>query len=264
MDMKEILNYESQRGIGNMGSNILGIALIILAVVIIGIYMKVRTSVRKFSKEMFGTEDIVEGIKREELLAENTPKSAMGMTRLMLPLIEKDFPGFNWAQFRSEAESILREYLLCISKGEVMHDEMASRTLGDQVEQRIRELSLNKEKEYFDDIKIHQTEIKNYKKSDGICLIEIHTSVQYHHYIMSDGEIVSGSKTHMVQTRYLIELQYIQDEILASGEEEAIGLTCSQCGGPIKNLGAKYCEYCGSAIRVVDLMVWKFHKIYED
>ena len=38
---------------------------------------------------------------------------------------------------------------------------------------------------------------------------------------------------------------------------------CPNCGAPIKNLGAMYCEYCGLAVTPINLKVWTLHKFYE-
>ena len=40
--------------------------------------------------------------------------------------------------------------------------------------------------------------------------------------------------------------------------------TCPNCGAPIKNLGAKFCEYCGSAVEVINSRVWSLEHIKED
>ena len=42
------------------------------------------------------------------------------------------------------------------------------------------------------------------------------------------------------------------------------GRPCPNCGAPIKNLGAKSCEYCGSAVEVINSRVWSLEHIKED
>ena len=41
-------------------------------------------------------------------------------------------------------------------------------------------------------------------------------------------------------------------------------VVCPDCGAPIKNLGAKFCEYCGSAVEVINSRVWSLEHIKED
>ena len=42
-----------------------------------------------------------------------------------------------------------------------------------------------------------------------------------------------------------------------------VGTTCPNCGAPITNLGAAYCEYCGSAVTLLNLKVWTLHSFDE-
>ena len=44
---------------------------------------------------------------------------------------------------------------------------------------------------------------------------------------------------------------------------EGLGLTCPNCGAPIKNLGQKFCLYCGTGVVEVNARVWKFNAVRE-
>ncbi|MCD8025431.1 MAG: zinc-ribbon domain-containing protein, partial [Clostridiales bacterium] len=44
---------------------------------------------------------------------------------------------------------------------------------------------------------------------------------------------------------------------------ESVGVNCPNCGAPIKNLGKKFCEYCGTAVTEVNIRAWKFDSITE-
>ena len=57
-------------------------------------------------------------------------------------------------------------------------------------------------------------------------------------------------------------VDYVQKEKLA-GMDNAVGTTCPNCGAPITNLGAAYCEYCGSAVTLLNLKVWTLHSFDE-
>ena len=54
----------------------------------------------------------------------------------------------------------------------------------------------------------------------------------------------SGDENRLEQTKYNVEVMYIQDEKIAK-IDNAVGTTCPHCGAPVTNLGAMYCEYCG-------------------
>ena len=42
---------------------------------------------------------------------------------------------------------------------------------------------------------------------------------------------------------------------------EGLGLSCPHCGAPVRNLGQKFCEYCGSGVIEVNTRVWKFNSV---
>ena len=81
-----------------------GNAILIVAIVtglgLIGAILFVLFKVRQISQEFFGTPNLVEGLKRQEALEDDTPKSVSGMTRVELPRIEKDFPEFHWPEWK--------------------------------------------------------------------------------------------------------------------------------------------------------------------
>ena len=41
------------------------------------------------------------------------------------------------------------------------------------------------------------------------------------------------------------------------------GKFCPNCGAPIKNLGHKFCDYCGTSIVEVNVRSWKFDSVKE-
>ena len=42
-----------------------------------------------------------------------------------------------------------------------------------------------------------------------------------------------------------------------------VAYKCPNCGAPVTVLGAKVCEYCGSAVREINRYAWSFDRIYE-
>ena len=131
-----------------------------------------------------------------------------------------------------------------------------------QIKNRIRENETEAVTEHYEQIQIHQTEIANYEKKQGTCVITFQSAVGYLHYCEKAGKVLSGSKDLTEQTRYNVQLMYIQNEKLA-GMDNAVGTTCPNCGAPITNLGAAYCEYCGSAVTLLNLKVWTLHSFDE-
>ena len=79
----------------------------------------------------------------------------------------------------------------------------------------------------------------------------------------SDGNVINGDRDVKLQTVYDVELLYVQDADAMGVYNEGLGLTCPNCGAPVRNLGQKFCEYCGTGVIEVNTRVWKFNSVKE-
>lgn len=250
---------------------ILVLILIIIGLVFFAAYTvvkKVRSVKRKvqsISQEFFGTSDLREGIRKVEREYAETPKSIAGATSICLPRITADFPHFNYEEMKGRAQNVLLSYLAGLSHRSVSYLKDANSELENSLANRIYAMEAASKQEYFDEPKIHRTEITGYNKSAGRCTITFQTSIQYLHYIMDmDGNLVSGSDKVIEQARYNIDMIYIQDRSIVENDlDNAEGLNCPNCCGPIKNMGAKYCIYCNTPIIEYNIKVWSFSAIKE-
>ena len=190
------------------------LGLLALIVTIWHFYKKAKITMNN----LFGTDDLAQLIQTREAEAANTPKSLSGMTTVYAPMIEKDFPELNRIELTGIAEGHLKDYL-------------------------------SSEKKYAG-IRIHKTEVINYIKESGTCVIVFQSAVQY----------LTGTKK--VQSRYNTHMMYIQDAN-AYGYAKGYSTTCPHCGGAITDLGRKTCDYCGSEIVPINIHVWELHKIEE-
>lgn len=225
-------------------------------------YHVIRTKIESFSRAAFGTKSLVEGLEQQADLIAETPKSVSGMTRIFEPQIQKDFPDFNLVQFKNKAENMLISALQAISAGNVSLLRETSNELNEQVRNQIQANAAEGVTETYRQIHIHRTEITNYVKRDGKCIITFQSAVEYFHYKEKEGRVTDGDKERKQQTKYNIEVMYIQNEKLAK-LDNAVGTTCPNCGAPIVKLGALYCEYCGTAVTPINLKVWTLHRYYE-
>lgn len=225
-------------------------------------YHVIRTKIESFSRAAFGTKSLVEGLEQQADLIAETPKSVSGMTRIFEPQIQKDFPDFNLVQFKNKAENMLISALQAISAGNVSLLRETSNELTEQVRNQIQANVAEGVTETYRQIHIHRTEITNYVKREGKCIITFQSAVEYFHYKEKDGRVTDGDKERKQQTKYNIEVMYIQNEKLAK-LDNAVGTTCPNCGAPIVKLGALYCEYCGTAVTPINLKVWTLHRYYE-
>ena len=89
------------------------IFLILLLIVILAVFcgiLYVRHKAKEFSRTIFGTEDLSDGIRQMKREYASTPKSVSGMTNLLLPKIVSDFPDFEYDEMKERAENTLTQY----------------------------------------------------------------------------------------------------------------------------------------------------------
>lgn len=239
----------------------LGVLASIFAVAGVGTLV-IRQRLRQFSRKVFGTDSIVDGINRQVDLAAETPKSVSSMTRLMEPQIMRDFPDFVWEEFKHKAENMLTSALIAISSENVDQLVEASEDVRNQVANRIAENQESGVREIYRDIHIHQTEIANYRKEQGKCIITIQSAVEYYHYKVEQDRVTEGSRERKRQTKYNMELMYIQNSEVVEFDN-AVGTTCPNCGAPIRKIGQMVCEFCGLAVTPINIKVWSLHKLTE-
>lgn len=219
--------------------------------------------VRKISQAAFGTSDIIEGFKQQEEAYANTPKSVSGMTNYELPRIMKDFPEFNWPEWKKICENTLRAYLEAIENHSLTYLKEAGDTIKQQADLIIGEEKKLGITECFDQLRIHRTEISRYEKQDGLCKIKIQSAVEYHYSKISEekGKIIDNQKQ---QHRYDMELVFVQD--LSKVEEDIsydfIG-NCPNCGAPMTAVGGtRRCQYCGTEVKeAYNTKIWTLHRI---
>lgn len=243
---------------------ILFLILFIFIALYIG-YRHLRRKTREVSRALFGTDSLIDGIEKSNMENASTPKSIAAMTRLMLPRITADFPDFQYDEMKERSERVLVSYLRGIAERNLSLLTDGNSELKQQLENQIQMTASRNQKEHFEQIRIHQTEITQYRKAKGRCIITFQSSLEYYHYITdSAGQIQQGSKDYKKQTRYNVNLIYIQDRDLVENElESALAVNCPNCGAPLSSLGAKVCEYCDSPIIEINIHAWSFSSIEE-
>ena len=162
-------------------------------------------------KWVFGKGGLIEEYKRQEQMLEETPKSVASMTRIFAPQISRDFPGMNLEQFEALAQQQLVAALQAVSAGNLESVARASDELKEQVSRQIEGNRAAGVRETYEQIRIHQTEISNYEKKNGTCVITFQSAVEHYHYKEKAGKIIWGYKDRKLQTKYNMELLYVQD-----------------------------------------------------
>lgn len=225
---------------------------------------QVTNAVKDVSKAVYGTENIAEGIKRQNFEASITPRNISNMTSVYLPQIQKDFPEFHYDEMRERAKNVLTSYLYCIDNGDPSKLSEGTQELKNAIVMHLQLLNDRNYEEHFERMKIHKCELSKYIKKDGRCTVTFQASIQYYHYILEGDKMKTGRKDQLTQSKYEINLVYIQDrDMIEKAGEASLGLTCPNCAAPISNLGAKHCIYCGTPVVEFNIHAWNFASIKE-
>lgn len=234
--------------------------LIILLLIALAVLAAAVTFKRALQRS--GISDIIRMIKKSDEEKHIIPKSVNGMTSVMVPLINRDFPEFNWVEFKHKAENMLTAALQAIDRQDLSGLGDVSEDMHKQISDRIEGNKQNGRHEHYERVKIHQTEISRYEKKGGVCMIVMQSAIESLHYVTEKSRVVQGDERNKEQTRFNTEIIYVQDaEKMAGGT--AMGVHCPNCGAPVSDLGAKVCAYCGSEVIPVNIRVWVLNRLYE-
>lgn len=245
---------------------IIVLVLVIAAAIAVTVAVyKIKNGIRQISKSVFGTASLYQGLNNQKKDMSETPRSLQAMTSLCLPRIQRDFPEFDYEDYKQKAETVLRSYMNSIEdKNDKLLYGECSQALKDSVSGIITDLSNRGLKQKFDDILIHRTEISKYTKDGATARILFVSSVGSYTYTTdSTGKVIYGNKDIKTQSVYEIELVYVQNVDAVADGSEGLGINCPNCGAPIKNLGQKFCEYCGTGITEINIRAWKFSSVRE-
>ena len=244
----------------------LTVILVLLALICAAVFLIVH-KVREFSRNAFGTSSLSEGIKNQREQLADTPRSVMSMTRIYLPQIQRDFPEFNIEQYVQKSQMLIKDYLMAISKQTELVNPDAGDDLKNQVENIVQDLKSSGKSHSYSDIVIHETQISAYRNNGATVEIAFQSSVGCMSYVTDEnGRVILGDKDIRTQTVFETDLVYVQDAEKISDNnygKGSVGINCPNCGAPVKNLGKKFCEYCGTAIKEVNIYSWNFNRINE-
>lgn len=250
-----------------MGLIIFLAVVAVILIVILVLVVVIRNKVRQFSRDVFGTPSLSQGLQNQKEVLAETPRSVSSMTRIYLPQIMRDFPEFNLEEYIQKANTLTEDYLIAIAGKSALKNSDANADLVKQVENIVNDLNFQKKTQHFSSIVIHDTQIAKYRKSNGLVEIMFQSALEYYCYTTDEtGKVVAGEKELKTQTAYDISLVYIQDIDKVNEHnkgQRSVGLNCPNCGAPIKNIGKKFCEYCGTGIKEINIHSWKFNRIEE-
>lgn len=228
-------------------SSIIIILIILLISTIIITFWCIKKKIENLSLNIFGTKSLQEVFANQEKEYAETPKSLSGMDTILIPKINQDFPYLDINEMKSLAENAILLYLESVESNNLKLVNTSPK-LQNILNTKIKNIANNDE--VYSNIKFHRTVVNKYNNSAGTCLITFQTSLEY----ICKKENLKKK----IQTRYITEFIYIYDN-----KNNNISLNCPNCGAPIKNLGQKKCEYCGTGVVDILSKTWQLNDIYE-
>ena len=231
---------------------VLGV-LIFLTILVLIIKNKIKNVLNKFGYINFN--QLKEEIKRGEIAYNTEPKHVTGMTKLLIPKIIKDFPNFSENELYNKVETDLLSIFNSIENKNIENSQNLI-LIKEKLNQKIKDMKENKITKKYDDVKFHRHALKYYKNKDCVLNISVSTSLEYFYKKECKGKIIDNYCEHKKQTVYTTEYIYVYDTNKIAKNQNLIGLNCSNCGAPVKDLGNKICRYCNSGLEDINLKSW--------
>lgn len=236
--------------------------------IVIGlIYLLIRSLMNKFG---FGDKSLMSLYKETQeaaALEKTRHKQVSGMTKMLLPEVQRDFKDFNEKEIYLLVEKSLRAIFNALENENIdyLKDDDFN-LIRQKINDQITDLQTNNVSYKYDDVIFHKHAIKSYKKQKDVATLEISTSLEYYYNKRKDNKDISHDNVKK-QTRYTTQLVYIIDNTKTRFDIDILGLHCPNCGSPVQSLQDEKCSYCKGAINIQVaslLKCWKIINYKED
>lgn len=235
-----------------------------VAIIVGVIYIKVRGMVGPANmKELVQAAKYAKNVEQQEYMRE---KNVGGITKLIEPVIIRDFGDFNKDFLFSKVEKNLRKIFTAIedkSIEEIKNDDDLI-YMYSTIRDKIKDIKDNNVNIKYDNVQFHAHAIKDYAKSDGKATLTLSSTLEYYYSNDSDKRVKKKFEGLKKQTRYTTQFVYVYDETKFKYNQKAITISCPNCGAPLNKLGAGNCQYCGTYIKPINLKGWYMVSYKED
>ena len=241
----------------------LGLVLGVFVIIMI-IYWKVRGIVGPIHmKEIASAAKNIKNIEQQEYTRE---KNVGGITKLIEPVILRDFNDFNKDFLFSKVEKNLNKIFTALedkSINDIKNDNDLI-YMYSTIRDKIQDLKNDNINVKYDDVKFHAHAIKDYNKTVGKATITISSTLEYYYSNDSDKKVQKQFSNLKKQTRYTTQFVYVYDESKFKYNQKAYAISCPNCGAPLMKFGAGNCQYCGTYIEPINLKAWYMVSYKED
>ncbi len=238
------------------------ILLICIVALIVVILLLIFSVYYKF-KRTLGISDFnsfIDEVKQNDRNNYSTKKDIFGMTRIIEPIIVKDFPDFNLKHLYSSIETNLTSILNAKTKLDTSYLNKGLSLIKGRIVKEINDMKDEGIIQKYTSIRFNDHALKTYKKSNGTATITTTSSVSYNYESNLDERKYNDLRC---ETKYECEFIYIYDEDKFKEKQKSFGVHCPNCGAPVKGLGDLTCTYCGSEVKKVNLRHWEMASFKE-
>ena len=210
---------------------------------------KVSYKLRALSRTLFGTNSIIDGIEKQNLQFDNTPKSISSIDRLVMPKIKEDFPDMEIEELKARNKDKIYALFNGINNKDLSEFDENS-NVSNQVVSLANDIDIKHAT--LSDVKVHKQGIINYTKTKENASIIMQSSFEY--ILELDNQKRKYQKKIETQWIYLLdESNFDSNHIFKKN--------CPNCGAAITNLGDKKCSYCGSDVIIDYTKTWYFNSV---
>lgn len=205
------------------------------------IYTKIKNKIRNFSRQVFGTDSIMQGLANAQEESDNTPYSITNANSIYKPRIERDFPDFHIKTLEEMVKKFLIAYLNSLEslQESLVIKKMCTSTVTEAIKSELSDLKARGKRRKIDNIMIRAIAISSYVKTLEYATIIYQVALEY-------------TENKKIQSKYEVHCTYVFKDI----DIKTIGLRCNHCGAPLDSTSTT-CEYCGTVIVRNIEKVWR-------
>lgn len=224
--------------------------LIVIAVIVIAIFcgvMFIKHKLNSVTRKYLGmglkeTADLIgQGFKDEV----STPRAISNVSAMYKPQLMRDFPDMTYERFLEMANSALVSILTAIEREETSRLENVTDSLKNQVYDRICDNHGRNLIEHFDEIRLHRTDISNYKTTSDTAVAVFEISFQCLHYFEGKDKVPQNPSQLAASVTLSYGREYAEDS-----KSLTYSHNCPNCGAPVYSVGGRMmkCLYCGTGV----------------
>jgi len=232
------------------------ILLIILVVLLLVLYVVAMKFVKAIG---FSTlKELIDEIKKQSTTEKeiySSPKNLSDMTKLLVPLISKDFPSFNQEQIFTQSRNYINAILDSLeAKDSSLIKDKNLKFIIPKVEDQIKNLNELEKEVHYTNVRFNKCAISEYTNKGGVAKITVVSSLSY--YYDSNDEKEKKFTDVRKETRYKLEYVYIYDEDKIPENIDLLKINCPNCGAPVDFFGRGKCSYCNTMLSPINIKNW--------